>query len=240
MTLTLPYGFGCCGRRQRPSGRVKTRVEIRKSSLRAFLFRSGLVKPPATEVGIDVPVMETYYVPITLALGPPHRKGGSPSALICEGRGLCPVGGGEEYHVTYVVEPNPLSKTNNTGEVSLSHFRRGQYQHTVYIQDCRSVALRRVCTWDTVKTSTTNAGHATSYGGMCRSAAQFLNRRRFAKDPLCNRASSPNSGSLSAPQDRGHDARAAASVHHCDNPQRFLIRRIGNKVIAYAMESKRP
>lgn len=139
MTLTLPYGFGCCGRRQRPSGRVKTRVEIRKSSLRAFLFRSGLVKPPATEVRIDVPVMETYYVPITLALGPPHRKGGSPSALICEGRGLCPVGGGEEYHVTYVVEPNPLSKTNNTGEVSLSHFRRSQYQHTVYIQDLPEV-----------------------------------------------------------------------------------------------------
>src|SRR5579863_5019642 len=36
----------------------------------------------------------------------------------------------------------------------------------------------------------------------------------------------------SASEDCGHEARAAASVHHGDNPERLFIRRVGNEVVA--------
>lgn len=47
-----------------------------------------------------------------------------------------------------------------------------------------------------------------------------------------------NSPLLPASEDHGHHARAAASVYHCDNPQRFLLRRVGNQIFAHQNEAQ--
>ena len=44
---------------------------------------------------------------------------------------------------------------------------------------------------------------------------------------------------LSASENCGHHARAAPSVHHCDNPKRPLIGSVGDQVIPDQFEAKR-
>jgi hypothetical protein len=42
-----------------------------------------------------------------------------------------------------------------------------------------------------------------------------------------------------ASEDRRHHPRAAASVHHCDHPQRSFIRCIGDQILVYRDETQR-
>src|SRR5437899_13069857 len=65
-------------------------------------------------------------------------------------------------------------------------------------------------------------------------------RKRSARPVVSLHQKSPYADALlPAPQDRGHDARAAVAVHDSNHPEWRFVRRIGYQVISHPFETQR-